>query len=122
MAHGQIRHIELPADDTARACSFYAELFGWEFTEMDGYPGYFLFRFEEVGASGGAIGERGKTTGERLRIFIDTDSIDDVLGRVEQLGGSIVEPKTEVTGQGWSAVIIDSEGNEVALFEGSDET
>ncbi|CAN5783858.1 hypothetical protein BH24CHL5_BH24CHL5_07110 [soil metagenome] len=30
MAHGQITHIEFPADDTTRARRFYSELFGWD--------------------------------------------------------------------------------------------
>ena len=43
MAHGQITHIELPADDTLRARRFYSKLFGWELREMESYAGYFLF-------------------------------------------------------------------------------
>lgn len=119
MAHGQITHVEFPADDTARARRFYSELFGWEFQEMEGYAGYFLFSTGTSEQAGGAIGERGASTGDKLRIFIEADSIDHILARVEELGGSIVEPRTEVTGQGFSAVIVDSEGNEIALFEGS---
>lgn len=65
MAHGQITHIEFPADDTTRARRFFSELFGWEFSEMEGFAGYFLFRF-------GAIGERGRTTGTKLRVYVET--------------------------------------------------
>ena len=39
MAHGQMNHLELPADDTARARKFYEGLFGWEFGEMPEFPG-----------------------------------------------------------------------------------
>ena len=118
MAHGQITHIEFPADDTERATRFYHELFGWQLEEMEGFPGYFLFSVGAIERAGGAIGERGKSTGERLRIYIETDSIDDVVARVPELGGSVETPRTEIPGQGWYAVIIDSEGNEVGLFEG----
>ena len=118
MAHGQITHIEFPADDTERARRFYSELFGWRFTEMDGFAGYFLYNTGSAEALGGAIGERGKSTGERTRLYIETDSIDGVLARLEELGGGVVEAKSEVPGQGWYAVISDSEGNELGLFEG----
>lgn len=118
MAHGQITHVEFPADDTARARRFYGELFGWEFGEMEGFAGYYMFSFGAISAAGGAIGERGKSTGTRLRIYIEADSIDAVLARVVALGGAIVEPKAEISGQGWFAVVNDSEGSEVGLFEG----
>ena len=118
MAHGQITHIEFPADDTARAQRFYSELFGWQFRSMPGYDGYFLFNTGAADAIGGAVGERGKTTGEKTRLYIETDSIDAVLPRVPELGGVVVTEKTEIQGQGWYAVINDSEGNELGLYEG----
>ena len=118
MAHGQITHIEFPADDTDRARRFYSELFGWEVRAMDGDPGYFLFNTGSAEAIGGAVGERGKSTGERTRLYVETDSIDALLPRVPQLGGQVLTGKTEIPGQGWYAVINDSEGNELGLFEG----
>lgn len=118
MAHGQITHIELPADDTDRARRFYSELFGWEFSEMEGFANYLLFSFGTVERAGGAIGLRGESTGTQLRVYIEADSIDAVLAKVEGLGGKIVTPRTEIQGQGWYAVITDSEGNEVGMFEG----
>jgi uncharacterized protein len=116
MAHGQITHIEFPADDTQRARRFYSELFGWQFREMDGSPGYFLFN-TGTAEIGGAVGERGKSAAERLRVVCEVDSIDAVLERVPGLGGAVVEPKDEVPGAGFYAVIADTEGNEVGLFE-----
>ena len=118
MAHGQITHIELPADDLARARRFYAELFGWEFGEMEGFANYFMFSFGAIERSGGALGLRGESTGTKVRAYIEADSIDSVLARVAELGGAIVTPRTEIPGQGWFAVINDSEGNEIGMFEG----
>jgi uncharacterized protein len=116
MAHGQITHIEFPADDLERARRFYSELFGWSLREMEGVPGYLLFNTGSA-ESGGGIGERGKATGEQLRVYVTVDSIDDVLRRVPELGGSVVEPKGEIQGQGLYAVITDSEGTELGLYE-----
>jgi len=116
MAHGQITHIEFPADDLERASRFYSELFGWSLREMEGFPGYLLFNAGSA-ESGGAIGERGKSTGEQLRVYVTVDSIDDVVRRVPELGGRVVEPKGEIQGQGWYAVITDSEGTELGLYE-----
>jgi predicted enzyme related to lactoylglutathione lyase len=118
MAHGQITHIEIPADDVDRARRFYRELFGWQTGEIDGMPGYFLFSFGEIGSAGGAIGKRGESIADHVRNYIEVDAIDPVLGRVAELGGEVKTPRTEIPGQGWFAVIDDSEGNELGLFEG----
>jgi len=116
MAHGQITHIELPADDTARAQRFYGELFGWQFRAMEGLDGYFLFN-AGTAEIGGAVGERGKSMPDKARMYVEADSIDALLPRVPELGGEVLIAKTEIPGQGWYAVINDSEGTELGLYE-----
>ena len=119
MKHGDFTHIEIPADDTARARRFYSELFGWTFSaDIPGFEGYHLFS-TPVGAEGmaGAIGKRGEMAPDAVRTYVQVDSIDETLARVRELGGSVVEERSEVPGQGWYAVFNDSEGNELALWE-----
>ena len=118
MAHGQITHIEIPADDVDRARRFYRELFGIETGEIDGMPGYFLFSMGEIKAAGGAIGKRGESIANHMRVYLEVDAIDPILARVPELGGTVTTPRTEIQGQGHFAVIDDSEGNELGLFEG----
>jgi predicted enzyme related to lactoylglutathione lyase len=117
MSHGQITHIEFPADNTDRARRFYSELFGWQFQEYEALPGYFLFTTGAIDSSGGAVGQRGTAVGDQLRIYITVDSLDDLLPKVEGLGGKIVLGKSAIPGQGWYAVIGDSEGSELGLYE-----
>lgn len=119
MKHGDFTHIEIPADDTGRAKRFYAELFGWSFQdEIPGFEGYHMFS-TPVGEEGmaGAIGKRGEMAPDKVRTYVHVDSIEATLPKVAGLGGSIVEEKSEVPGQGWYAVFTDSEGNELALWE-----
>ena len=119
MKHGDFTHIEIPADDPDRAKRFYTELFGWTFAPtLPGFEGYHMFTTPtgEAGA-GGAIGKRGEMAPERLRTYVHVDSIDASLARVEELGGTVVERKSEVPGIGWYAVLTDTEGNEMALWE-----
>ena len=116
MAHGQLTHIEFPADDLERAKRFYGELLGWQLTPMPGFEGYLLFNTGSAEAGGG-IGLRGQSVGEQLRVYAEVDSIDELLPRVTELGGSVVTGKTEIQGQGWYAVINDSEGTELGLYE-----
>jgi predicted enzyme related to lactoylglutathione lyase len=117
MARGEITHIEFPADDPARAKAFYAAVAGWEFGEMDGFPDYYMFRTSE--GHGGAVGKRNVSTGPILRIYIDVDSIEDALEASTRNGGTTKEPKTEIQGMGWYAVVTDPEGSEVGLFQGA---
>jgi len=117
MAHGQMSHLELPADDTARARRFYEGVFGWEFGEMPEFPDYLLFSFGTIERAGGAIGKRDQSAGHEMRLYIEVDSIDQALPRIESLGGKVTMGKTEITGQGWYAVFDDTEGNTLALYE-----
>ena len=118
MKHGDLTHLEIPADDPDRARDFYQRLFGWSFQQMPGYEGYHLFT-TPVGEEGmgGAIGKRGESAPEKLRPYVWVDSIDATLPLVEEAGGTVVEAKAEVPGQGWYAVLADTEGNEIALWE-----
>lgn len=118
MAHGQLTHLEIPADDLPRARRFYSELLGWEIGDMPEFADYPLFSFGTIERAGGALGLRGKTVGNQLRVYFDVDSIDQVLPKVARLGGKVVEPKTEIPNMGWYAVIDDTEGNQVALYQG----
>jgi hypothetical protein len=118
LAHGQLTHLEIPADDLPRARRFYSELLGWEIGDMPEFADYPLFSFGAIERAGGALGLRGKTVGNQLRVYFDVDSIDQVLPKVARLGGKVVEPKTEIPNMGWYAVIDDTEGNQVALYQG----
>jgi uncharacterized protein len=119
MQHGDFTHIEIPADDPDRARRFYGELFGWTFApETPGFEGYHVFTTPagEAG-TGGAIGKRGEMAPEKLRAYVNVDSIDDTIAKVAGLGGSVIDQKAEVPGMGWFAVLADTEGNEIALWE-----
>ncbi len=117
MAHGEMNHIEFPADDPERAMRFYEAVAGWTFTAMDGMPKYWLFRSSE--GYGGAVGQRGVSTGPTLRNYIEVDSIDAALAAGERTGGTIREGKTAIPGMGFYAVLVDPEGTEIGLFESS---
>ena len=71
MARGEIAHIEFPADDLERAKAFYGAVAGWEFGQMPEFGDYELFRTGET--TGGAIGLRGRSVGQAIRIYINVD-------------------------------------------------
>jgi len=114
-ATGTMTHIEIPADDVDRAKRFYAAVAGWQFEAMDGFPDYWLFQSEPE--RGGAIGTRGGSIGKVVRHFVNVDRMEDAIAAAEQNGGRLVEEPTEIPGQGRSAVVLDSEGNELGLWQ-----
>jgi predicted enzyme related to lactoylglutathione lyase len=115
MAKGEITHIEIPADDVERAKRFYAAVAGWDFSEMEGFPNYWLFRTGET--SGGGLGLRGDSVGDAIRIYISVDKLEPAVAAAEANGGSVTTPPTDVPGQGRYAAIRDPEGSEIALWE-----
>jgi predicted enzyme related to lactoylglutathione lyase len=117
MAKGEITHIEFPADDPERATRFYRAVAGWEFGEpMEGFPDYWMFRNGE--ASGGAVGKRGESTGSVLRIYITVDSLEDACAAAEANGGTVLEQPRDIGGgMGRFAVVRDTEGSEVGLWQ-----
>ena len=115
MAHGEINHVEFPADDPKRAMQFYTAVAGWKFGEMPEMPGYHLF--QSADGYGGAVGQRGVTIGQALRLYIQVDSVDAAVAASDANGGTTSEPKTDIPGWGWFAVVRDPEGSEIGLFE-----
>ena len=73
MGKGEITHIEFPADDVERAKQFYAAVAGWEFSQPEGFAGYYMFRNGE--ASGGAVAKRGYD-GYSQRLQFRCDGLD----------------------------------------------
>ncbi len=115
MAKGEFTHIEFPADDVDRAKRFYSAVVGWQFGEMEGTPGYWLFQNGET--SGGAIGNRGDSVGQVIRVYLNVEKLETAVAAAEANGGSLITPPSEVPGFGRYAVVSDSEGSEIGLWE-----
>ena len=119
-----IVHFEIPADDVARARSFYEGVFGWkikQFPMPPGGPEYYgvTTRKEgEAGINGGLM--RRNMPGQPFANYIAVKSIDDFLGKIQANGGSVVMPKQEIApGMGSIAVFKDTESNMMGLYQPS---
>ena len=110
---GQIVHIEIPADDTAKSREFWGSLFGWQFESYPGPSEYHMTRIDDN--SGAAItnmepGKRG------LRAYFTVDDINAGAARVQELGGQAGEPMP-VPNMGWFSTCRDTQGNEFGLWQ-----
>jgi predicted enzyme related to lactoylglutathione lyase len=52
-----------------------------------------------------------------IRIYITVDKLEPSVAAAEANGGSVLTPPSEVPGMGRYAAVLESEGNEVGLWE-----
>jgi predicted enzyme related to lactoylglutathione lyase len=109
---GQIVHIEIPADDTAKSREFWGSLFGWQFEAYPGPSEYHMTRISET--QGAAISEESGKKGTRA--YFDVDDINAGAARVKELGGEAGEPMP-VPSMGWFVTATDPNGNEFGLWQ-----
>ena len=111
---GEIVHFEIPARDTARACGFWSELFGWKFQAYAASSiEYHMAQVSET--TGSAIyAAEGEARGTRA--YFDVDDIEAARARVSELGGQASDVMP-VASMGWFAICSDTEGNEFGLWQ-----
>jgi hypothetical protein len=115
-------HFEIPADDVARATSFYEKTFGWKIKKFQMPPGsqeYYSVVTRKKGAPGidGGLMKR-NMPGQPFTNYINVPSIDDMNQVVQANGGTIVLPKQEIgPNMGWISVFKDTENNMIGLHQ-----
>ena len=121
---GGVVHFEIPADDQKRARKFYQEALGWRIEPVPGmdYSMVITTDMDDDGQpaaagaiNGGMMAREGQITAPV--ITVDVPDIDATLKSVEALGGSVVMPKNEIPGMGFTAYFKDPEGNVMGLWE-----
>lgn len=122
---GRVVHFEIPADDSARAKTFYTEAFGWkimpvpemDYTMVGTAPSDESGSPLEPGSINGGMYTRNEQFPRTPVITVDVADIDTALAKVESLGGKTVVPKMPVGQMGFAAYFEDSEGNVLGLWE-----
>ena len=114
----RVVHFEIYADEVERATKFYAEVFGWQIHKWDGPYDYWLAITGGDGEAGidGAIMGRPQPGAIGMN-FIDVESVDDYIAKIQANGGTLVRPKIHIPEVGYTAVCNDTEGNPVGLFQ-----
>jgi len=118
-----IVHFEIPAHDLEKMRSFYSRIFGWKiekYGEMD------YWTIETVptddkgnptrpGVNGGMM--KKQNPDHKAVNYILVESVEEYSRKIEENGGKIIVPKTEVPNIGWWAMALDPEGNQFAIME-----
>jgi len=116
-----IVHFEIPADDVARAKTFYEKTFGWTIKAFPMPPGQEYFgvatkQGTETGIDGGMM--QRKMPGQPFMNYIGVKSIDATNQTIQANGGTVVLPKQEIgQGMGWISAFKDPENNIVGLHQ-----
>lgn len=112
---------EIPAKKLSRAKKFYESVLDVELIDMDSEADFKMAMFPvEEGGVGGAICEHKehyKPSKEGVLVYISANpDLQNVLNRIEENGGKVLQSKTKITDEyGYMAIFQDSEGNRIAL-------
>ena len=110
---GEIVHLEIPADDTEKARTFWGSLFGWQFEAYPGPSEYHMTRISDRGGAAITNMEPGK---RGTRPYFDVADINAGAARVKELGGDASDAMP-VPNMGWFCTCTDPEGNEFGLWQ-----
>ncbi len=111
---GSIVHVELHSREPEKIRDFYAKVFGWKFTEI---PAMNYTTFQAPSPPHGGLMLPPENMPSGVLNYILSNEIDVTSRRIEEAGGVILVPKSEIPETGWFAIFRDPEGTVQALFQ-----
>jgi predicted enzyme related to lactoylglutathione lyase len=110
---------DIPVIDLDRAITFYTAVLGAPVTKEEGQPGVeFGLLPHDDNASGclTAVGGDNQPSLVGPLIYLSVDGrLDAAIAAVHANGGQVMQAKHQIGPYGYRAVIVDSEGNRIAL-------
>lgn len=109
---------DIPATDLDRAIRFYSAVLGKP-VRKEQFPELAIGLFPHVeGETGGCLypSEEPPAGSRGPLLYLDCGGrLDDAIAAVEPHGGRVLQPKHAIGAYGFRAVVLDSEGNRIAL-------
>ena len=118
-----VQHFEIPADDVERAIKFYKGVFDWTIQKLanpeDPSKDYWFFDTKDENGNKGIGGGLMKRQAPEHSVtnYITVSSVDDYTSKIEDAGGKVIMPKTEIPDMGFIIVFLDTEKNMFGLYE-----
>ena len=116
MAQPLIAHIEIPSTDLEKSKHFFNNVFGWDFKPFGN--GYLLFNNHQ-GIMAGLRQVENVMKGDTTVFHVNVENIDDILEKSKEFGGDIKTEKITIPAMGWYALIYDTDGNTIGLYQKS---
>jgi predicted enzyme related to lactoylglutathione lyase len=120
--HNRAVWFDIPVADLDRAAAFYRAVLGVGI-EKNQFDGFSFCVIEHDQGNGGCLvpaAEQISSTGGILLYMNVEGRIRDAVRKTEAAGGKIVEPAKAIGPHGFRAVVLDSEGNRIALHSSVD--
>jgi predicted enzyme related to lactoylglutathione lyase len=111
----KVIHFEVTGKDGAGLQRFYSDVFGWKL-DTNNPTGYGMLREEGPGAIGGGIGATRDGSAGQVTFYVQADDPAATLKRVEELGGRVIMPLTEVAPETTIALFADPEGHVIGVM------
>jgi len=123
MKNNVVGWFEIPVSNMERAMAFYEKVFEFKLDRNEMGPldmAWFPYVPEGLGSGGSLVHFPAayKPSPEGVLVYFTAHSgdLDNELSRVEDAGGKVLQGKTQISEEhGFMALIIDSEGNRIAL-------
>ena len=111
--------VDIPVADLDRAIAFYSGVLGCEVTK-EGGPGFQFGLLPHGGddVAGCVYVSDGDNSPSRTGplVYLNADGrLQEAVQAVSRLGGQVLQPPHRIGPHGWRAIVLDSEGNRVAL-------
>jgi predicted enzyme related to lactoylglutathione lyase len=113
---------EVMGKDGAKLRSFYGELFGWTYENVEGMD-YGMVQgasADNMPSIPGGIGTAPEGAPNYQTFYVGVDDIPAALAKAESLGGTKMVGPMELSMGGEIAIFTDPEGNMIGLFKGPD--
>jgi len=116
----QIVWVDIPVLDLDRAARFYSAVLGADVQkqEFQGMTFALLPGADSDGVVSGCLFTKDdeKPSNSGLLVYLNAQGrLDEAIAAVESNGGKVLQPKHQIGPHGFRAVVLDSEGNRVAL-------
>lgn len=105
---------DVPVADLARASEFYSKVLNISVSEAHGVAVLEHGGDDVAGCLIQSDDEKPSSTG-LLLYFNVSGRLDAAIEAAEQFGGKILQPKEQIGEHGYRAIVLDSEGNRIAL-------
>jgi predicted enzyme related to lactoylglutathione lyase len=121
-AHNRVVWFDLPVADLDRAAAFYRAVLNIA-VHKEQFENFTFCIFEHGDGNGGCLVPKPQeVTGTAgILVYMNVNGrIRDAVRQVEALGGNVLQPTHAIGPHGFRAIVLDSEGNRIALHSESD--
>jgi uncharacterized protein len=117
--HGVPSWVDIGTPNLQAAVAFYGDLLGWEGQDMGEEAGHYTI-VSKGGKQVGAISPAQDPGPPRWTTYVNVDDVDAITKKAEAAGGSVIVAPMDVMTAGRMAIIADTTGAVIALWQAKD--